>query len=135
MKKLLLIIIVVIVTFILFGCNNESNKINNENLDNADDAIISYGVTSYAANVTDDDMLRKLLDQFRNLSFEPTDQKMDTSTMLNVIFYHNEKKIALFGVDENGVFLLDGETGFYKVSFGTFNYEFVKNIYLRIKEN
>lgn len=130
MKKLLLIIIIGIVTFILFGCNHKSNKLNNENVDNVS---IFYGFSSYAMFSEDDDTLRDLLNQFSNLSFEPTDQKMDIATMLHVNFYHNEKIIASFKVDENGVFWLDGETNCYKVSSGSFDYEIVKNIYLRSK--
>ena len=108
-----------------------SIKLNNENVD---DVSIYYGFSSYAMFGADDDTLKGLSNQFNNLSFEPTDKKMDTSTMLNINFHQNKKTIASVNVDENGVFWLDGETKCYKVSSGSFDYEYVKNIYLKSKK-
>lgn len=132
MKKPLLIIIVGIVTLLFSGCNHTSIK---QNLENVDDMSIFYGANSYATFGVDDDILKDLSNRFSNLVFEPTDKKMDMLTMLTVNFYKNKKRIASFKVDQNGVFWLDAETKCYKVSSGSFDYKFVKNIYLESRHS
>lgn len=126
MKKLLLVIIgIVVLVFLNF--NHAPDGLNGENVDSVS---ISYGVRSYLMLSTDEDKVKDLIKQFRNLSFEPTDKKMDIMTMLTVSFYQGEKSIASFKVDENGVFWLGGKTKGYKLSSGSFDYNFVRNIYL-----
>lgn len=150
MKKMLLVVLGIGV--LLFGCNNKQNKINTTpsevnteaiedsntidtvyNIEDADDVVIYYGFSSYAMFGTDKDTLESLKNEFSELVFESTDGKMDVATMLTISFIHNGKSIAKFSVDKNGVFWLDGKTNCYKISSGSFDYEFVRNIYYQSK--
>lgn len=126
MNKLVLFVIVGIMAFLCFGCNNISIKVNIEDADHAD---IYNEFDSQVMSAVDADTMKDLLNRLSNLSFKPTNEKMDYSTMLKVYFYRSEVIIASVSVDSNGVFYLNGQKSSYKVSSGSFDYEYLKNIY------
>lgn len=155
MIKKMLLVVLGIGVLLLFGCNNKQTEINTTptevnteaiedsnntdntdtvyNIEDADDVRIYYGYSSYAMFGTDKDTLESLKNEFSDLTFKPTDEKMDGATMLTISFDLNEKSITKINVDENGVFWLNGEVDTYRVSSGSFDYEFVRNIYYQSK--
>lgn len=151
MKKICLIILGISVLFI-WGCSNISSNLNTEGINSnvneettdigldtkdnynnsiecADDVIIFYAFSSYAMNGTDKATLERLKMQFSNLSFEPTEQNFDRETELRVIFTRNGNGISAFNVDKNGIFKFDRDINCYTISSGSFDYEFVREVY------
>lgn len=123
MKRVFLLILAV--TLFLTGCAKpESN-----NLLKADNITIFYGFSSYAMFGADQVVIDDLLNQFNSLNFEKTTNEMDLASAFNVNFSYRGKGVKNFWVDKNGVFWLDGETKCYKVSSGSFEYQYIKAIY------
>ena len=132
MRKLLLLIFIVS-TFIFFACEHtstENNIIPTElNIEDANQVQILYGCSSYIMLSNDEDKIKKLTNQFNNLSFESTDEEIDLGTELSVIFSYNGETIKVFKVDKSGVFKLGSDRNYFKISSGSFDYEIVRDIY------
>jgi hypothetical protein len=99
------------------------------NIQNANRVVISYGVSSYVMISSDKDIIKTLSDSFNNLSFKPTENKMDLITMFNIIFSTDGKQSVAINVDKNAVFRLNGEKQCLKIASGTFNNKIIKDIY------
>jgi hypothetical protein len=127
MKNHIMVLIIGAMALLLYGCKDSQIKLYFENVD---DVSITFGLSSYAMFGAEEDTIQDLLTSFSNLILEPTDDEMDTTTMLSIHFSHNEKSVVSVNVDEHGVFWLDGDTKSYKVSSGSFDYEFIKNVYI-----
>jgi hypothetical protein len=113
------------VALLLSGCAKpESND-----MIEADNITIFYGVSSYAMFSTDQEIIDDLLNRFNSLSFEKTTEEMDLISALHVSFSCNGKGVKRFLVDKNGVFWLNGKTQCYKISSGSFDYQHLKAIY------
>lgn len=95
----------------------------------ADDISIFYGVSSYAMFGADQLVIDDLLNRFNSLSFEKTTDEIDLLSAFHVNFSYNGNGVKRFWVDKNGIFGLDGETQCYKISSGSFDYQYLKAIY------
>ena len=113
------------VALLLSGCAKPEDN----DIIEADDISIFYGVSSYAMFSTDKSIIDDLLNRFSSLSFEKTTDKMELLNAFHVNFSCNGKGVKSFRVDKNGVFWLDGETQCYKISSGSFDYQHLKSIY------
>lgn len=123
MKRVLSIMLVM--ALILAGCATpESNS-----RIKADNITIFYGFSSYAMFGADRGVIDDLLNRFNSLSFEKTTDEMDIGSAFHVNFSCNGNDAKSFWFDKNGVFRLNGKTQCYKVSSGSFDYEYVKAIY------
>lgn len=128
MRRLMLIITIGIMMLLCFGCTDKSIKVN---ITNADKISIYYGQASHTLVEVRADAIKDLSSKFTSLTFKPTNEKIDYETMFKICFYDNEDIMASVSVDKNGVFYISGRPGAYKVSFGFFDYELLKNIYAK----
>lgn len=132
MKKFRVLLVIILAIYAFTGCSKQKVQ---TGMQNADSVTIFYGVTSYAMFSSDENTIKTLSGYFNNLSFEPTDKKMDITTMLSVVFFTGEKQIEKFSIDKNSVFWLNGDIECFKIASGTFNYDAVKEIYEKSKKN
>lgn len=126
MKRVIISLLFFSIFCFAIGCQ----KMNSTN-----DIIIFYGVSSYAMFGAEQSVIDDLVKKFDKLTFTKTDDKMDFMTTLRINFIADGKSIKKINVDKNGVFMLGGGTSHYKISSGTFDYEYVKNIYLNSQKN
>jgi hypothetical protein len=75
-----------------------------------------------------------LFERLNSLTFEETSEEIDLMSTIMVNFSTKGKSIKRFGVDKNGIFWLDGETQCYKIKPGSFDYEYLKEIYDNSKQ-
>lgn len=113
------------IVLLLAGCAKSEDK----DMIKADDITIFYGVSSYAMFGADQGVIDELLNQFNSLSFEKTNEELDLLSAYFVIFSYDGSDVKKIWVDKNGVFWLDGKTQCYKVSSGSFDYQYLKAIY------
>jgi hypothetical protein len=113
------------IAILLAGCAKPESS----NIIKADNITIVYGVSSYAMFGAEQSVIDDLLVRFTSLSFEKTTEELDLMSALHVNFSYNGKGVKSFWVDKNGVFWLDGETQCYKVSSGSFDYQYLKTVY------
>lgn len=67
--------------------------------------------------------------------FVETEDDIDLLSTLNIVFYADGKQIKKVNVDKNGIFYFDSNMTYYKVSSGSFDYNYVKNIYQSSQHN
>ena len=116
--------------FLLPGCAKQ----NNTNILTPDDIVIGYSVSSYAMFGAEQTVIDDLFERLNSLTFEKTSDEIDLMSTIMVNFSAKEKSIKRFGVDKNGIFWLDGDTQCYKISSGSFDYEYLKKIYDNSKQ-
>lgn len=95
----------------------------------ADGVLLFYGVGNCAIYNSDKDIVGKLLSEYGSLEFVETEEEMDVTSMLSISFYKENEAVVSFNVDENGVFILRGETAYRKISSGRFDYDYAYEIY------
>jgi hypothetical protein len=132
MKKIILFMLLIILVFFTLGCRQQVTKLN---INNADDITIFYGVSSYAMFGAEQSVIDDLVKKFDKLTFTKTDDKIHFVATLMISFIADGKIIKKIDVDKNGTFMLNGEKPYYKESKGSFDYEYVKNIYLNSQKN
>jgi len=118
-------IVVLIVALLLIGCGRQNSEANIQ----ANEITIFYGFSSYDMFGVDQKVIDNLLSQFNSLSFEKTKDELDLFSAFHVDFSYSGNNVKSFWVDKIGVFRLDGKTQCYKVSSGSFDYEYLKMIY------
>lgn len=131
MKRLFVVLLVVLTPLTFTGFSKQKIKVD---VQNADNISIFYCVSSYAAFISDMNIVTGLSENLSNLTFEPIDKKIDFHTMLSINFFKGEKCIGKFSVDNNNVFLINGDTKCLKIVNGKFDYNYVKNIYDKSKK-
>jgi hypothetical protein len=119
--------------FLLPGCAKQNNSNvstqNNANTLTVDDITIFYGVSSYAMFGAEQTVIDDLFERLNSLTFEKTSDEIDLMSTFMVNFSAEGKDVKRFSVDKNGIFWLDGGTQCYKISSGSFDYEYLKKIY------
>jgi hypothetical protein len=123
MKRIFAVLMIFI--FLLPGCA----KKNNTNIIAPDNIVIGYGVSSYAMFGAEQTVIDDLFERLNSLTFEKTSDEIDQMSTLMINFSRKGKSVKRFRVDKNGIFWLDGETQCYKISSGSFDYEYIKKIY------
>lgn len=123
MKRILIAIFAAIL--LITGCSRQNISPDIE----ADKITIFYGVSSYAIFSSDQEVINELLGRFNSLEFEKTSDEIDLFSAFHVNFSYRDEKNKSFWVDKNGIFWLNGETQSYKVSKGSFDYDYLKKIY------
>lgn len=148
MKKLIMLFTLIVAFSSFVGCDKKETNSNiakgnividrykdlKNNIPNADRVAISYGVSSYCMVSSDKDTIKTLSDILNNLNFEPTENKMDFSTMFHIVISTSKNQNITISVDENGVFCVNGDEKYLKVASGTFNYSLIKDIYNKSKD-
>jgi hypothetical protein len=124
MKRIFAVLLAFI--FLLPGCA----KKNNTNIPTPDDIVIGYGISSYAMFGAEQTVIDDLFERLNSLTFEKTSDEIDLMSTIMVNFSAKGKSIKRFGVDKNCIFWLDGETQCYKIKSGSFDYEYLKKIYV-----
>lgn len=115
---------------LLAGCAKQ----NNTKLSTPDNVVIGYSVSSYIMVGTEQTVIDDLFERLNSLTFEETSDEIDLMSTIMVNFSAEGKSIKRFGVDKNGIFWLDGETQCYKIKSGSFDYEYLKEIYDNSKQ-
>jgi hypothetical protein len=123
MKRIFAVLLAFI--FLLPGCARK----NNSNIITPDNIVIGYGVSSYAMFGAEQTVIDDLFERLNSLTFEKTSDEIDLMSTIMINFSRKGKSIKRFSVDKNGIFWLDGETQCYKISSGSFDYEYIKKIY------
>jgi hypothetical protein len=111
--------------FLFSGCA----KKNNTNVSTPDDIVIGYGISSHAMFGAEQTVIDDLFERLNSLTFEKTSDEIDLMSTIMINFSRKGKSVKRFSVDKNGIFWLDGETQCYKISSGSFDYEYIKKIY------
>lgn len=124
--------ITLVIVFTVTGC--KIKDITTSDI-SADNVSIYYGTSSYAMFEVSEAVISELQDAYNNLTFQSTNAKIDMSTMYNIVFYKNGQQIASLSVDQNGVFMLNGDTARYKKKSGNLNYSRITEIYNNAKSN
>lgn len=133
MKKIYILSLIVII-LVLFSFTKYNTKKYSININAADNISIYYGLSSYAMFSSDENTIKTLSNHFNNLTFEPKKKEMDFPTMFIICFYKNEKQIAKITVDKNNIFRLNDNSKTLKLSSGTFNYDYIHDIYEESKK-
>lgn len=126
MKRAYSILLVFI--FMFAGCSKQ------DDVQSVDDIAIFYGASSYAMFEAEQIVMDDLYEKFNSLTFEETIDDIDLMSTFMVSFTVNGQSIKKFSVDKNGIFWLDGETQCYKVTSGSFDYNYLKKIYNESKQ-
>lgn len=117
--------IMLAIALLLAGCTKpESN-----NSIKADNITVFYGFSSYAMSSANQAVIDGLLNQFNSLCFEKTSEKIDLGSTFYVTFSCNGNSVKSFWVDKNCIFKFSGETQSYRISSGSFDYEYLKAVY------
>lgn len=116
--------------FLLTGCA----KKNNTKLSTPDNIVIGYSISSHAMFGAEQTVIDDLFERLNSLTFEETSEEIDLISTIMVNFSAEGKSIKRFSVDKNGIFWLDGETQCYKIKSGSFDYEYLKDIYDNSKQ-
>lgn len=77
----------------------------------------------------DKDTIKEVTNYLNALRFEETNKEMDISSMLSIYISNKEEHNTKVCVDKNGVFWLDGKTDCYEIASGSFDYNYMKDIY------
>lgn len=99
-----------------------------KNSTNSDKEIaVYYGVSNYAMFEAEQQDIDFILNQYRSLTFTQTNQSFSLFTAFYVVIYQEEEILARFFVDENNIFWINDS--YYQIQSGTFDYQFLKNLY------
>lgn len=99
-----LIVIALLCTLTLCSCQKKTTL---NAIDKADDISIIYGVQSYAASISTQEDIKKILEYYNDLSVVKTDETIDIIDSLFVIISNEDNTICRFTVDKNGIILID----------------------------
>jgi len=91
------------------------------------DMYAFYGLSSYVMFGAEQNVIDKLLNQYNSLKFIKTENEFNLSKAFNVSIFTKKRTLAIFWVDENGVFSISGEH--YVISSGSLDYDYLKKIY------
>lgn len=125
MKKVLCFILVIITALSLSGCGKGTEEITD-----AKQAAVYYGVSSYALFTEDAAIIDELASFYNTLKVRKTLKKLDLFTAFCV--FVGDKR---FWIDEFGVIWLDGETTCYVKRSGSMDWNRINEIYLGSKRD
>ncbi len=124
-KKCFLLILVISLTF--SGCS--LNSLSPEKI-TTDAAVMFYTNRSYSVVIEDEEIVKELTAIYNTLKLKKTDDEIDISSTINIVFYEDKKEKAILSIDKNGLLYLYRDTdNIYEVINKNFKYERLEEIY------
>lgn len=130
MKKInFLLILIILVTF--SGCS--LNSLTPAKITTDAVVVERVSVTKVAA-IEEEAIVREFTSMYNNLKLKKIDKEIDSSSIINVIYYEDKKEKTVLSVDKNGLLYLYRDTeNVYKILNKDFNYSRIEQIYEEYK--
>lgn len=90
------------------------------NIEEADYVMVGFMSGSNDLFTDDYETVKNLAGQFNGIILEKTEKTFNLRSALEFDFYYNDRNVASFLVDKNGVFMIDGN--YYMISSDSFDY-------------
>ena len=131
MKKTYLLLILVL---ILLFCSCSLNSLSPERV-TTDTVVMYYNARSFTLVIEDEEIVKEITAFYNTLKLKKTNEELDFSSTINIVFYENKKEKAVLAVDKNGLIYLYRDTdNVYKIVNKDFNYERLEEIYKTYEE-
>lgn len=130
MKRFLLYTMIILALMLAAACSSVSTQQTSEFI--ADEITISKSISSFMfvtkSDGTDTDLINELSSDYKELTVEPTEDKMDVISMYIVAFHKNGELTGTISVDKNGVIWINGSTDSFRQTGGNFGYSRIEEI-------